>query len=146
MIRRPPRSTRTDTFVPYMTLFRSILPGRVERRVARPFAGRHSIKSGRRLPEPVTIDPEIGQNPLDIDSRLARRDALDEEQRIVLIIDALAPLAEIPRAAIVRRRRVEQVAVDLRVPPIRSTSRRDRVGTSVSHSVRALSFTTNTPP
>src|SRR3546814_1274291 len=58
-----------------------ILPERVERSVARPFAGRHSIKSGRRLPEPVTIDPEIGQNPLDIDSRLARRDALDEEQR-----------------------------------------------------------------
>src|SRR3546814_18487933 len=66
-----------------------------ERSVARPFAGRHSIQSGRRLPEPGTIDPEIGQNPLDIDSRLARRDALDEEQRIVLIIDALAPLAEI---------------------------------------------------
>src|SRR3546814_8323077 len=27
MIRRPPRSTRTDTLVPYTTLFRSILVG-----------------------------------------------------------------------------------------------------------------------
>src|SRR3546814_11496831 len=26
MIRRPPRSTRTDTLVPYTTLFRSLLP------------------------------------------------------------------------------------------------------------------------
>src|SRR3546814_4933026 len=28
MLRRPPRSTRTDTLVPYTTLFRSIYPGR----------------------------------------------------------------------------------------------------------------------
>src|SRR3546814_3120737 len=28
MIRRPPRSTRTDTLFPYPTLFRSTLPGR----------------------------------------------------------------------------------------------------------------------
>src|SRR3546814_10491390 len=27
MIRRPPRSTRTDTLFPYTTLFRSVLPG-----------------------------------------------------------------------------------------------------------------------
>src|SRR3546814_6541697 len=27
MIRRPPRSTRTDTLVPYTTLFRSVRPG-----------------------------------------------------------------------------------------------------------------------
>src|SRR3546814_5554026 len=50
-----------------------VLPERVERSVARPFAGRHSIQSGRRLPEPVTIDPEIGQNPLDIDRSEERR-------------------------------------------------------------------------
>src|SRR3546814_18209880 len=28
MIRRPPRSTRTDTLFPYTTLFRSVWPGR----------------------------------------------------------------------------------------------------------------------
>src|SRR3546814_11424319 len=31
MIRRPPRSTRTDTLFPYTTLFRSLLAGREER-------------------------------------------------------------------------------------------------------------------
>src|SRR3546814_13824066 len=36
MIRRPPRSTRTDTLFPYTTLFRS----RVQRRVASGVAGR----------------------------------------------------------------------------------------------------------
>src|SRR3546814_19017863 len=31
MIRRPPRSTRTDTLFPYTTLFRSVQPGRLAR-------------------------------------------------------------------------------------------------------------------
>src|SRR3546814_3493255 len=31
MIRRPPRSTRTDTLFPYTTLFRSVLEGRISR-------------------------------------------------------------------------------------------------------------------
>src|SRR3546814_11847070 len=31
MIRRPPRSTRTDTLFPYTTLFRSVAPTRLER-------------------------------------------------------------------------------------------------------------------
>src|SRR3546814_11388777 len=34
MIRRPPRSTRTDTLVPYTTLFRSQLSGGQRQRVA----------------------------------------------------------------------------------------------------------------
>src|SRR3546814_9024027 len=32
MIRRPPRSTRTDTLFPYTTLFRSVVPGSLRRR------------------------------------------------------------------------------------------------------------------
>src|SRR3546814_1808944 len=32
MIRRPPRSTRTDTLVPYTSLFRSLHPGRRKER------------------------------------------------------------------------------------------------------------------
>src|SRR3546814_6992495 len=31
MIRRPPRSTRTDTLFPYTTLFRSVVPGAADR-------------------------------------------------------------------------------------------------------------------
>src|SRR3546814_14345685 len=36
MLRRPPRSTRTDTLFPYTTLFRSTPPGRAADRAARP--------------------------------------------------------------------------------------------------------------
>src|SRR3546814_5424885 len=43
MIRRPPRSTRTDTLFPYTTLFRS--PGRHEN-------GGRSPRSHSRYPEP----------------------------------------------------------------------------------------------
>src|SRR3546814_20548036 len=40
MIRRPPRSTRTDTLFPYTTLFRSVADGLVMRqRVERAFRG-----------------------------------------------------------------------------------------------------------
>src|SRR3546814_13116724 len=40
MIRRPPRSTRTDTLFPYTTLFRSV-PLRLDRRVHWSEDGRH---------------------------------------------------------------------------------------------------------
>src|SRR3546814_14491169 len=33
MIRRPPRSTRTDTLFPYTTLFRSVEPGQRHRQI-----------------------------------------------------------------------------------------------------------------
>src|SRR3546814_7457293 len=42
MIRRPPRSTRTDTLVPYTTLFRS------PARAAAGDSGRHFRRGGRR--------------------------------------------------------------------------------------------------
>src|SRR3546814_9056247 len=43
MIRRPPRSTRTDTLFPYTTLFRS-----VSGRCVRPFGCGRSRQEGRR--------------------------------------------------------------------------------------------------
>src|SRR3546814_11224766 len=46
MIRRPPRSTRTDTLFPYTTLFRSLVEPAVDRR----FAGNDS---GETVLEPV---------------------------------------------------------------------------------------------
>src|SRR3546814_13130612 len=56
MIRRPPRSTRTDTLFPYTTLFRSDLaspahatPAR-RRRPCRDDCHRHRRRSGRRTP------------------------------------------------------------------------------------------------
>src|SRR3546814_8635517 len=39
MIRRPPRSTRTDTLFPYTTLFRSLYKDDASRRVSEPRAG-----------------------------------------------------------------------------------------------------------
>src|SRR3546814_7128939 len=44
MIRRPPRSTRTDTLFPYTTLFRSVL---VEAGLATHLAQRHDLDEGQ---------------------------------------------------------------------------------------------------
>src|SRR3546814_10787798 len=49
MIRRPPRSTRTDTLFPYTTLFRSVF-GRPFRRISRQLHRRsRAARFGRRL-------------------------------------------------------------------------------------------------
>src|SRR3546814_5299511 len=51
MIRRPPRSTRTDTLFPYTTLFRSVAVGadaaQVERREARAAVVHRAAGAGR---------------------------------------------------------------------------------------------------
>src|SRR3546814_14992895 len=57
MIRRPPRSTRTDTLFPYTTLFRSQLDQRVGE--ARDRGPRHSRSRGYlRIAEPGIIRPK----------------------------------------------------------------------------------------
>src|SRR3546814_18806463 len=58
MIRRPPRSTRTDTLFPYTTLFRSALD-------------EHSRKFDARSPKPLVEEVESGT--------AVRHFALDEE-------------------------------------------------------------------
>src|SRR3546814_13996059 len=61
MIRRPPRSTRTDTLFPYTTLFRSADPGAARRRLRRwrdhaaggtLGAGKLALCQGRRVGPP----------------------------------------------------------------------------------------------
>src|SRR3546814_12353486 len=52
MIRRPPRSTRTDTLFPYTTLFRSPGPDHGDHRHG-PFAGHHGRGRGRGEGRPV---------------------------------------------------------------------------------------------
>src|SRR3546814_415278 len=47
MIRRPPRSTRTDTLFPYTTLFRSVIKGRL-------FVPRYSLWSGYQRQESLS--------------------------------------------------------------------------------------------
>src|SRR3546814_6512163 len=46
MIRRPPRSTRTDTLFPYTTLFRSSIPGPALRLTAAKWANAHDGQPG----------------------------------------------------------------------------------------------------
>src|SRR3546814_14215453 len=48
MIRRPPRSTRTDTLFPYTTLFRSAWRGDANRKRAARMAGRRMAVSKRK--------------------------------------------------------------------------------------------------
>src|SRR3546814_4111843 len=46
MIRRPPRSTRTDTLFPYTTLFRSLLESLRSQKTVPPFARRSAEAAG----------------------------------------------------------------------------------------------------
>src|SRR3546814_9022158 len=57
MIRRPPRSTRTDTLFPYTTLFRSAAHGDDRRELA---PGEEHAE-GDRLPRQPQADADLGQ-------------------------------------------------------------------------------------
>src|SRR3546814_15648120 len=68
MIRRPPRSTRTDTLFPYTTLFRSELYGRNLRSPA-PYTARY-----RRTPSTVGFaQPELGNAEFSVSTRYPGR-------------------------------------------------------------------------
>src|SRR3546814_16969160 len=58
MLRRPPRSTRTDTLFPYTTLFRSNLLGAVED--DRALSGNPDGPDGRRVPNITPGGKDIG--------------------------------------------------------------------------------------
>src|SRR3546814_3206662 len=62
MIRRPPRSTRTDTLFPYTTLFRSLVH----------IAVHHAVEVGEHR------DPALTLHPLDQAAPAARHDDVDE--------------------------------------------------------------------
>src|SRR3546814_14998287 len=49
MIRRPPRSTRTDTLFPYTTLFRSLSIGEVAQRAGVPISTLHFYEAQRLI-------------------------------------------------------------------------------------------------
>src|SRR3546814_9968027 len=77
MIRRPPRSTRTDTLVPYTTLFRSPRAGSGARARRECKDGNHERKT-RRPPHPVDLLLFVSRGatlpPRGIRRRLRRRD------------------------------------------------------------------------
>src|SRR3546814_8940165 len=79
MIRRPPRSTRTDTLFPYTTLFRSpAFAGMTKLLEFRPHQRRavdHRLQLGLRMRAAVVFHPAIGRDPqpfgVDVTQRLA---------------------------------------------------------------------------
>src|SRR3546814_11612757 len=73
MIRRPPRTTRTDTLFPYTTLFRSV--GGVADTLLSGI-GRVLARRGRPPGQPVTVD--------DITPEVAEEIAADPDLRAVL--------------------------------------------------------------
>src|SRR3546814_15772576 len=81
MIRRPPRSTRTDTLFPYTTLFRSLPSDR---------RGKSSlqtiIRSGRRCRHLCAGGPSLRRPP--------RQAALFEAERNLVVVGAQAPQQE----------------------------------------------------
>src|SRR3546814_7794682 len=75
MIRRPPRSTRTDTLFPYTTCFRSLDRGHFDALCGR----RMGVRDHRRC-EAAVRRPRVGQASLDpAASPLSRRKGQDEE-------------------------------------------------------------------
>src|SRR3546814_1010537 len=103
MIRRPPRSTRTDTLFPYTTLFRSMMVGaKVAHRhvaVARRFDRARTKPAGG-----VTINQQrehhrgrilLAASPAVIDSKMRRRDLLHRFEDEVHDVPARHPLAQI---------------------------------------------------
>src|SRR3546814_3589751 len=99
MIRRPPRSTRTDTLFPYTTLFRSgqiVLAHRVDQiggglRHARVDA--HIERHGRGEREAVLVieelvggETEVGEDPVDaVDARGRSEEHTSELQSLMRI-------------------------------------------------------------
>src|SRR3546814_13709441 len=83
MIRRPPRSTRTDTLFPYTTLFRSQrLQGRPRGRPALPGTARRPVSRHRRRPRRPAGDRVRGlRRARDLRGRRRRPDPPPPRQR-----------------------------------------------------------------
>src|SRR3546814_17259862 len=79
MIRRPPRSTRTDTLFPYTTLFRSVHPGsgrstRPEARIA------PALAVNAEIPNRIDSAPRLA----DLEMELRRLDVAGADRKSVV--------------------------------------------------------------
>src|SRR3546814_3283776 len=99
MIRRPPRSTRTDTLFPYTTLFRSAVPGSIAGMVGA--SGRDDMEDARLGEE------ELRQGAGKIRSAIADQleQALLASRASVMLHDA-EHVAHLPAAAEIGRAHV----------------------------------------
>src|SRR3546814_16986834 len=97
MLRRPPRSTRTDTLFPYTTLCRSIAEAQKGGGTAAFIDAEHALdpvyakKLGVDIDELIVSQPDTGEQALEIVDTLVRSNAVD-----VLVVDSVAAL--VPRA------------------------------------------------
>src|SRR3546814_11425523 len=95
MIRRPPRSTRTDTLFPYTTLFRSVVETRITQILEDAVSGIEGVdtlqSSSRNGRADVTIEFKLSR---DIES--AANDVRDAISRVV---DRLPEEADTPEVA-----------------------------------------------
>src|SRR3546814_14840992 len=103
MIRRPPRSTRTDTLFPYTTLFRSLLApstGTIIARVREPgsMVVRQSPVYSLSLDRPVYVRSYVGESDLGRISPAIRvrlcSDSSDKTYQVQ--ISVISPLPEFP--------------------------------------------------
>src|SRR3546814_16241664 len=109
MIRRPPRSTRTDTLFPYTTLFRSLALDREDRHVG----DRAEIDLAAAMPHPalgkrVALEHDVDRLEVEFGGHVAHG--------AIFVVEMLGRIGEIGRASV-----------------------RDRVGQYVSISVVAAS-------
>src|SRR3546814_10084134 len=105
MIRRPPRSTRTDTLFPYTTLFRSRATERVEQRQA--------VRQRQIVGDPLAeTDAGVDDDLRRVDpGRHARRDAV--AQHVIDVEQRVRIAAALVRVALCRRGRSEEHTSEL---------------------------------
>src|SRR3546814_18096644 len=127
MIRRTPRSTRTDTIFPYTTLFRSVDDGVEHSRVERE-RGAHHVAAVRTADDADAI----GVNPVERGEVLLRvDDVLQVHFAVLPVVHVEEALAVAGRAAVVGREPSVEIG---------RASCRDRVGQYVYISVFAVSL------
>src|SRR3546814_12646013 len=89
MIRRPPRSTRTDTLFPYTTLFRSQVAGAPPRIVVAPHPAEHTGPgTGQRLVQPGGAVDQQGGTGIGGEVAGVLGQARDQQQRRCVVVDS----------------------------------------------------------
>ena len=84
----------------------------VQREVVGPVTGSDGIEGRRVLPESFAVDPQVGENTFDEQSRFERGQTFYEKKWIVSVLGSSLSLSEVPGAAIVSRGHEEEIALN----------------------------------
>src|SRR3546814_2307248 len=96
MIRRPPRSTRTDTLFPYTTLFRSACNAASRRRDRRRVSGGDGRSWVERLDNSIAFEP-AGEREMQGDRKqIERAETVESELERVVGVGRMKPVAHRP--------------------------------------------------